>query len=415
MKNNPVLTSLPWVLVAGLLAVAAIQASGEPTTFAELNAWYPEVAAAQNAATLYAEAFAMLPDNSSDALPPVGQSQKTLDLLHRAANFPQCRYLVDFKLGFQAKLPHLAKVKLSAELLQQEAILNATKGRMDLVTESVQAGLGLVRSLEREPATISQLVRSRAIELTVTGLEQALWHKAFLDEQLSQLQTAFQIAEINDATAYKRALVGERCMGLAAFQSPLDFFKTVGGDGQGIGNFVGPEFEKKVADYVKGGTNKLDREFYLKQMGDIIAMADAPFPEQLDKAGIWNVRIITNADEKGFLISPSLLPSLAKVPEKSAIGLAELRVAQSVLAVERYRLAHNNSLPNSLADLVPQYLPAVPLDPFDGKPLRFKTIPKRGYLVYSIGKDRDDDGGIHKPLKPTVGARYDLAMSVLRK
>ena len=106
---------------------------------------------------------------------------------------------------------------------------------------------------------------------------------------------------------------------------------------------------------------------------------------------------------------------LATVPEKSAIGVAELRVAQVVLAAERYRLAHNNSLPNSLADLVPQYLPSVPADSFDGKPLRFKTIPQRGYMVYSIGKDREDDGGIHKPLKPTVGMRYDLAMSVLRK
>ncbi len=255
MKKNPTSVALPWVLAVGLLAVAAIQATGEPTTLAELNAWYPEVPASQNAAQLYAEAFTMLPESSSDAPPPVGQSQKILDLLHRATTFPQCRYPVDFNLGFQAKLPHLAKVKLSAELLQQEAILNATKGRMDLAMQSIQAGLGLVRSLEREPTIISQLVRSRAIELTFTGLEQSLWHKAFTDEQLSQLQAAFQIAETNDATAYKRALAGERCMGLTAFQSPLNFFKTVGGE-----NPLGPEFEKKVADYVKGGTNKLDTE-----------------------------------------------------------------------------------------------------------------------------------------------------------
>jgi hypothetical protein len=37
-------------------------------------------------------------------------------------------------------------------------------------------------------------------------------------------------------------------------------------------------------------------------------------------------------------------------------------------------------------------LPAVPLDPFDGKPLRFVTRTN-GVTVYSIGQDGKDDGG----------------------
>jgi len=36
--------------------------------------------------------------------------------------------------------------------------------------------------------------------------------------------------------------------------------------------------------------------------------------------------------------------------------------------------------------LVPGQLSAVPADPFDGKPLRFKRLTK-GYVIYSIGKD----------------------------
>jgi hypothetical protein len=37
-------------------------------------------------------------------------------------------------------------------------------------------------------------------------------------------------------------------------------------------------------------------------------------------------------------------------------------------------------------------LPAVPADPFDGQPLRFKPTPD-GLVLYSIGRDRKDDGG----------------------
>jgi hypothetical protein len=45
-----------------------------------------------------------------------------------------------------------------------------------------------------------------------------------------------------------------------------------------------------------------------------------------------------------------------------------------------------------LEDLVLQYLPAVPRDPFDGQPLRMAAGPE-GLLLYSVGKDGVDDGG----------------------
>jgi hypothetical protein len=74
-----------------------------------------------------------------------------------------------------------------------------------------------------------------------------------------------------------------------------------------------------------------------------------------------------------------------------------MRDAQTAIAVERYRLA-NGRLPNQLRDLTPTFLPAVPADPFDGKPLRYKPLAK-GYVVYSVGEDREDNGGTEKNAK----------------
>ena len=39
-------------------------------------------------------------------------------------------------------------------------------------------------------------------------------------------------------------------------------------------------------------------------------------------------------------------------------------------------------------------LPAVPPDPFDGKPMRLAKIGGNP-VVYSVGKDGRDDGGLH--------------------
>lgn len=72
-------------------------------------------------------------------------------------------------------------------------------------------------------------------------------------------------------------------------------------------------------------------------------------------------------------------------------GIAQNTLCRTVLAISRYRMANNGSLPASLADLVPVYLPAVPQDPLDAKPLRYDAASGR---LWSIGTDCKDDGGI---------------------
>ena len=87
-----------------------------------------------------------------------------------------------------------------------------------------------------------------------------------------------------------------------------------------------------------------------------------------------------------------LLPALQNVPKRFATFEARRRAALTAIAVERYRLEHKGSLPEKLDDLVPDYLSAVSFDPFDGNALRFLKL-ERGFVVYSIGSDREDNDG----------------------
>lgn len=74
----------------------------------------------------------------------------------------------------------------------------------------------------------------------------------------------------------------------------------------------------------------------------------------------------------------------------------------ALLALERFRRNHAK-WPEALNDLVPDYLDAVPIDPFDGKPLRYRHTDGK-ILLYSVGKDGEDDDG-----KPGVlGDENDL-------
>jgi len=70
---------------------------------------------------------------------------------------------------------------------------------------------------------------------------------------------------------------------------------------------------------------------------------------------------------------------------------AEVDATLGVLAAEVFRREHGR-WPASWDELVPAYLPEVPIDYFDGKPLRIGERDGQ-WFIYSIGVDRKDDGG----------------------
>lgn len=90
---------------------------------------------------------------------------------------------------------------------------------------------------------------------------------------------------------------------------------------------------------------------------------------------------------------------------------AALRLAQTAIAVERYR-AVEGGLPTALDELAQKYLAAIPLDPFAAKsPIKYRQTTQ-GYRVYSIGPDGIDQNG-----ERSSGTREkgDLTFAVERK
>jgi hypothetical protein len=66
-----------------------------------------------------------------------------------------------------------------------------------------------------------------------------------------------------------------------------------------------------------------------------------------------------------------------------------LRAYRLLFALRRHEI-ENGSLPESLDELVPSYIDAIPADPYDDKPLRYSREKR---IIYSVGRDEQDDGG----------------------
>jgi hypothetical protein len=104
-----------------------------------------------------------------------------------------------------------------------------------------------------------------------------------------------------------------------------------------------------------------------------------------EDSNLWN-----NMDMRS-LFSRSVL-SLQGLPHKVLAAEMARQMAVTAIALKRYHLSHGR-YPSDLAALISEFIPAMPRDPVDGQPLRYRVQPDGTFLLYSIGEDGEDNGG----------------------
>ncbi len=322
----------------------------------------------------------------------LSDNAQALRLLHQASAMKLCRYPIDLNKGAATLFPHLNPLRQATRLLSLEAMEQTEEQRPQEAVESVIASLSVSRSLNQEPVLISYLVHVACQGISLESLQRILNRMPLTDAQLAKLSAA--IEESENQQALTQAFVGERCMGDGIFDE-LRYGKNSNERHVHASWVIRLGGESLFPLYRTTGLLELDERCYLDIMEENVKATQLPPPE--DMAAASTVVGKVNHLSLCHVLSRMLLPALDRAMVKAAQCDAMIRDSQTAIAVERYELA-NGTLPKQLSDLVPAFLPAVPSDPFDGKPLRYKTLGK-GYIVYSVGEDREDNGGVEKTAK----------------
>jgi len=79
--------------------------------------------------------------------------------------------------------------------------------------------------------------------------------------------------------------------------------------------------------------------------------------------------------------------------KKFACAQASVDLARVAIALERYRLAHGD-FPESLEALAPQFMDKIPHDIIGGQPLHYRREANGQFVLYSVGWNETDDGGM---------------------
>jgi hypothetical protein len=393
--------------------IEGLQARGLPTSYEELEALYKLPEGVENAADTYERAFGLViraPAAVSNGMPITGTgvladdrgpldpnvisglkshlqtNARALQLLHEAAAIKECRYRREFT-GTFPMLPVLSEIRRSVQLLAEQVIYYACQGQDDLVCRSLADQFALSRSLSENLTLIDQLVRIACISLSISSVEQAVNRASLTDEQLLWLQG--ELERIASEDRMKKALTGERCVV--------------------IENMNNPQADPAVRIFRYTGMLGANIDVLLQTIDDYDAILELPAHERPRKLE----EVQKEVEDMSMLYA---LASMAGLSFPRIIEI-DLRVGASVdcarvaVAVERYRES-TGKLPDTLDELVGDYIEEIPLDPFDGKPLRYKRT-ERGFVVYHIGEDGIDNGGKSRDYDDR-DAPYDYPFEVRR-
>jgi hypothetical protein len=285
--------------------------------------------------------------------------------------------------------PYSDEVSRVVFVLWFDAKLRIEAGDLESALKDVQAIICAARSVGDYPGLSAQMTRAGAIWRAIPCLETALAQGLAQAPSLAAIQSLLE----DEARHPSRmlALRGERAI-------TNDLLEEIHAEKLGFGAI--PRFSE-VPFLIRTFTNHINlRENQATLLRFHTRAAEAgrlPETEQLRSMAALNGEWTKQAVQWSFMESNRrlterlLLGRTVGVPTWLGMNDALIRTAVAAVAAERFRLEHG-SWPESLDQLVPRYLSAVPNDPFIPGPLKLRNL-QDGLFIYSVGYDGRDDGG----------------------
>lgn len=405
--------------------LAALRATGLPATARELNEFYVVPAGVPDTTEVWVRAIlavqaAKLSERGStlpligsgpSPIPVPGQPWAELEATRKllgecgaelqairaaAAAGGQARFPIDLSAGIHTLLPLTQESRQVARVLALDAWVSAHDGNGTRTLEDVKGIFALSDALRGEPLLISQLVRIAVYAVGCETVARLMPHCAWSDADLQSLQSVAQAARFKEEMA--RAYMGERATCLTALDDmPL-----------------GPLRQANAREMVRLFQSSIDS--FSGPWVEIIARQE----ELNDEVMKIQNGMINRMRMAGVV---TLLPALRQASVAGARGETRQKCLIAAIAAERYRLQHHR-YPESLAEIKsllangPTAEAVDMLDPFDGRPLRYK-VEKQRLVIYSVGDDKKDDGGdVDRDEQPSGNvprAPLDIGIAIKRR
>lgn len=428
-----VLLRLVWGWEANRRLAAEIEryrAAGQPVYAREFDAVLDAVPDEENAVLLYEKAIAgvvsasaagltiddfygpdgakQFKESADDAREIIGSNRAVLALVREARDRPRVAWSPRLEGSAIAGPQMIGRGQRDLlKLLWMTSTQERLAGDHAAAFETLRDAIVMSDAIGSQPTLIANLVSGGAQGLAFTLIEDM--SGGLYIEPLSQpsprgarptsnAAIRILVAELLDETETRAAAVNSRYGHRAYYLDLLDFIKR-----RGLG--VAVTFRAGVRGKWDEAVGLINQPVYTLDI--LRAIKAATLGADALAATSWpsaEARIQLVESQKSLLksISSPLFDNpfgddrswVHRSIELNFQSLAKRRMAATALAILLYEHDHGRR-PAMLAELAPEYLPRVPVDPFspDGAEIRYRAGTERPRL-YCVGADGVDDGGM---------------------
>jgi hypothetical protein len=342
---------------------------------------------------------------AADVLLALSKYDSTIEELRRASQLPYSRFPLDYtnKVPAEILLPHLSALKQCSQVLQLRATAELENGQSEKSLADINLMLRLTDSIRSEPFLISHLVRLIVLEMALQPIWEGLAEHKWSDTQLVDLEQELGkldiLADLQFSMRSDRAGEIGTVEYMRQHRNYLELFFD-NGDSNDF-SIWDDSFNWRYRIMMMGFYLKPDGWFYESELAIAQVCQHWYLPIIDVQQQLVSPEIGRQADE--FLaswkstpmnvIAKMMLPALNAAAMRFAREQISVDMARTACALERYRLAHGE-YPESLDALLPQFISKLPHDIIGGQPLHYRRTSDGQFVLYSVGWNEKDDGGV---------------------
>ena len=333
---------------------------------------------------------------ATDILLALSKFDPKLAELREGSARPYSRFPVHYEELPKAMLPHLGLLANACKVLQLRAIAELDLGKSQEALADVRLSFYCADAVKSESFMVSQLVRARIITENMQPVWEGLRAHQWTEQNLIEIQHLLSGFDL--LSDYERVLKAEPAF-LAGWiggvpDDPQLFFLLNNGD----------DSRKVLLSWLPRGwyyQNELSaaRFFQENTLPDVLPETQRAFPGRtLTNSTLFdrlpNTQFTFVFRQIGLVSSPQDL-----IEAQNGVNMARI-----ACGLERWWMAHGH-FPETLQALVPEYLDTLPHDIINGEPLKYHLKSDGQFILYSVGWNETDDGGIYpkKGVFPTNG------------
>jgi hypothetical protein len=340
-------------------------------------------------------------EGATNTLALLEQAQASLTLARRAAQAsgPQ----VPTVTSLYQKKPYLAKTRAITRCFNLSAKTKTVREDYSGAFADLKTAIGFASILTRGSGLIECLVNRACCGISCKTMRQIALNYPAQDAVLQETMRFLEETE-NGLEPWAECMRHE-CIFMRLcvdefFRNPSSLTELISLGSSGSSR---DQALRIIAPFV-GSTSSIMKKDMDACFTHFVSMAGKPYDEETYDRFYELLRpvyafrvpflfILTSRDPIGRMLAGLMLPAIGPAHARHDFMITNLRATRIVLAVVMFKRAEGR-LPQKLDELVPKYLDKVPDDPFDGKQMKYRVDAAGIWVVYSVSRDKKDDGGV---------------------